>query len=227
MWAHVCKDVLNWFEISHIELCNWVSEWVIKFNGLSRTELCNWNYEVPTVEFTRCSENDSTLGWPRSENANFSWVWPFHAISMLRFVVNYIMPPNFTPWCHFLNFIFLAQAYHEKFQSSVERAIGRTWPEGDLLHGTVHYPTKLQADSWNPWRIRAVTSFRTDRRTDGRPTGHNDRRQYPSTPMATEDDYKFKIGSDNTIVKANSNNIHIKIISCPRTNDGMDFRLSL
>ena len=28
----------------------------------------------------------------------------------------------------------------------------------DLLHGTVHHPTKFQADNWNPKSVRAVTS---------------------------------------------------------------------
>ena len=27
----------------------------------------------------------------------------------------------------------------------------------DLFHGIVHHPTKFQADTWNPWIIRAVT----------------------------------------------------------------------
>ena len=50
---------------------------------------------------------------------------------------------------NFLNFIFLAQAYHGKFQSSIESA--KICPimaifSNDLLHHTVHYPTKLQAD---------------------------------------------------------------------------------
>ena len=75
----------------------------------------------------RRSENDSTLGQLRSENANISWVWPFH--TMICFMVNYIMPPNFRPKYDFLNIIFLVQAYHGKCQSSVERPmIGQIWP---------------------------------------------------------------------------------------------------
>ena len=64
---------------------------------------------------TRRSENDSTLGRPRSENANISWVWPFHTV--IWFMINCIMPPNFRRYCDFL-----AQAYHGKFQSSVKHA---------------------------------------------------------------------------------------------------------
>ena len=44
---------------------------------------------------TMCSENDSTLGRPRSENAKMSWVWLFYTV--IRFMVEYIMPPNFRP----------------------------------------------------------------------------------------------------------------------------------
>ena len=50
-----------------------------------RTE-CNPN-------LTRRSENDSTIGRPSSGNVSISWVWPFHTV--IRFMVNCIMPPNF------------------------------------------------------------------------------------------------------------------------------------
>ena len=43
----------------------------------------------------RNSENDSTLGLPRWENVNNSWVWQFHIV--IRFMVNCIIPPNFRP----------------------------------------------------------------------------------------------------------------------------------
>ena len=68
---------------------------------------------------TRRSENDITLSWPRSENANISWEWPFH--TLIHFMVNWVIPPNFMRKCDFLNFIFLFQAYHGKFQSSREQ----------------------------------------------------------------------------------------------------------
>ena len=74
----------------------------------------------PRQNVTRRSENDSTLGWPGSENANISRVWPFHTV--IRFMVNCIMPPNFRLLCDFFNFILLAQGYHGKFESSVEHA---------------------------------------------------------------------------------------------------------
>ena len=43
--------------------------------------------------YNKTLENDRILGWPRTENENSSWVWPFHTV--IRFMVNYIMPPNF------------------------------------------------------------------------------------------------------------------------------------
>ena len=94
------------------------------------TEWFIWGMDCPAPKWiTRCSllmhdirrrsENNSTLGRPRSENAKISWVWLFHAV--IPFMVNCIMPPNFRPLYDFLHFIFLAQAYHGKFQSSVEQ----------------------------------------------------------------------------------------------------------
>ena len=47
----------------------------------------------------------------------------------------------------------------------------------DMLHGTVYHPTLFQADSRNPEIIRVVTSFGTDRGTDGRTSGRKDRWQ--------------------------------------------------
>ena len=38
------------------------------------------------------SGNNGTLGPPRSENSNISWVWPFHTV--IHFMVEYIMPPS-------------------------------------------------------------------------------------------------------------------------------------
>ena len=35
------------------------------------------------------------LGRPRSRNANINWVWPFHTV--ICFMVNCFMPPNFRP----------------------------------------------------------------------------------------------------------------------------------
>ena len=39
----------------------------------------------------------------------------------------------------------------------------KKWPSiaifsSDLLHGTAHHLSKFQANSWNPWSVRAVTS---------------------------------------------------------------------
>ena len=54
-----------------------------------------------------------------------------------------------------------------------------------LFHGTVHHPNKYQTDSWNPSRVRAVTSFGTG--------GHIQWRRYPSAPKA--DDGKKRLGN--------------------------------
>ena len=55
----------------------------------------------------------------------------------------------------------------------------------NLVQGTAHHPTKYQDNSWNPKRVRAVTSSGTDRRTDG-PTGGRVEWQYPSAPIAAK-----------------------------------------
>ena len=68
-------------------------------------------------------------------------------------MVNCFMQPNFKKQCDILNFIFLAQAFHGKFQCSVEHAeIGPSMAtlNSDLLHYTEHHPIKLQPDSLNP-----------------------------------------------------------------------------
>ena len=79
------------------------------------------------LRFTRRSENDSTLGRPRSENTNTGWVWPFQIMN--HFMVHCIMPPNFRPYCDFLTFpnmsyhpSSLVQAYHGTFQSYAQHA---------------------------------------------------------------------------------------------------------
>ena len=59
------------------------------------SRLCLCERKVPNYFATRRSENDSTLGRPRLENANISWVWPFHTV--ITFMVNGIVPPNFRP----------------------------------------------------------------------------------------------------------------------------------
>ena len=61
----------------------------------------------------------------------------------------------------------------------------------DLLHGTVHHPAKFYADTeilkgLEGERRFGRTDGRMDRQTDGRAAGRNDRRQYPSAPMAAE-----------------------------------------
>ena len=35
----------------------------------------------------------------------------------------------------------------------------------NLFYGAAHHHTKFQANSWNPWWVKAVTLFGTDRRT--------------------------------------------------------------
>ena len=86
-----------------------------------------WQHNVVSKNLTRCSENDNTLGWPRSENANIGWMWPFQI--MMHFMVHCNMPPNFRPQCDFLTFPNMShhpsdfvQIYHGKFQSSVKCA---------------------------------------------------------------------------------------------------------
>ena len=52
----------------------------------------------------------------------------------------------------------IVEISYEKF-----RGTRKNWPSmaifsNDLLHGTVHHPTKFQANSWKPLRVKAVTS---------------------------------------------------------------------
>ena len=51
--------------------------------------------EITLITGTRRSENDSTLGRPRSENAKIRWVWPFHTV--VCFMIKSTMPPNCMP----------------------------------------------------------------------------------------------------------------------------------
>ena len=49
----------------------------------------------------------------------------------------------------------------------------------NMLHGTVHHPTKFQADTLKTWGVREVTSFVMDWWMDG----HEKRQQYPLLPQ--------------------------------------------
>ena len=52
--------------------------------------------------------------------------------------------------------ICLVQAYHGKFQQNIWLSIAIL--NSNLLQATMHHPTKIQADNWNPLKVKAVTS---------------------------------------------------------------------
>ena len=124
--------------------------------------MLRWTPKKPSVPYktlehqnTRRSENDSTLGRPRSENVNISWVWPFHTGN--RFMVN----------CIQISVRNVISSLSSSWPKPVMENFKVPWNEqklaeygqfnSDLLHHTVHHPTKFRADSWNPYRVKAVT----------------------------------------------------------------------
>ena len=66
-----------------------------------------------------------------------------------------------------------------KFRETRKKWSSMAILKSDLLHGTVHHPTKFQADCWNPYKFIALTPFEADRRTSGR----MEQRQYPSVSV--------------------------------------------
>ena len=100
--------------------------------------------------WTRRSENDSTLGRPRSENANISWVWPFHTV--IRCMVNYYATKSqavmWFPQFHLLRPSLSWKV--TKFRGTRKNWLSMTILNSDLLHHTVHHPAKFQAHSSNP-----------------------------------------------------------------------------
>ena len=109
---------------------------------------------------TRRSEKDSTLGWPRSENA---------LRNKLSMAISYSDPlhgklhhaTKFQAVMWFPQFHLPGLSLSWKI--SMFRGTPKDWPSmpilsSDLLHGTVHHFTKFHAGSWNPLRFRAVKS---------------------------------------------------------------------
>ena len=84
--------------------------------------LCYWLQPCSAISRTRLSEKDRTRNRQRPENTNIGWTWPFRIV--IRFMVHCIMPPNVMQCCVSLTLqipvIFLVQAYHGKFQNSVD-----------------------------------------------------------------------------------------------------------
>ena len=74
----------------------------------------------------------------------------------------------------------LVQAYHGKFQTTVERA-KMAILNNDLLHDIVHCPSIFQADIWKPSEIdgNMLQDGGTDGQMDRRLVGRMKRRQNP------------------------------------------------
>ena len=77
----------------------WAGFWLLK-NSILKCMLVNKHLltllpsdRQPLTYKTRHSENNSTIGWPRSENANSGWPRPFQIV--VHFMVHCIMPANF------------------------------------------------------------------------------------------------------------------------------------
>ena len=100
---------------------------------------------------TRRSEKDSTLGRPRSENGNISWVWPFHTVIPL--MVNCIIPPRFQAVIWFPQFHLSGPSLSWKISKFYRRC--KNWPSmatlnRNLLHVAMHHLIKFEADTLNP-----------------------------------------------------------------------------
>ena len=97
---------------------NYLKMWCIKISRLNRVDVepkMQVFFKVGLFKMLREQQHPRPA---EIRNVNVRWVWPFHTV--IHFIVNCIMPPNFKPYCDFLNFIFLAQVYHGIFQSSLE-----------------------------------------------------------------------------------------------------------
>ena len=139
----------NWYSAIHREIgVRYVSE--TKMHML-------WDGSIPDTFLTRRSENDSTLGRPRLENANISWESPFHTV--IRFMVtscHQISGRNVL--CSISSSWLKPLMENFKVPRNAQKLAEHSHFSSDLLHGTVHHPTKFQADSWNFVRVITVTS---------------------------------------------------------------------
>ena len=115
-----------------------------------------------------------SLSWKISmECTKIGWAHPFSIT--ICFMVLCITPPHFRPIAEILRVrvvtLLLRPALSlswkiSKFHAMQNNQLSMAIINSEMLHGTVHYPTKFQADSWNPWKVRVVTSFGTDGMTD-------------------------------------------------------------
>ena len=101
-----------------------------------------------TLQITRRSENDSTLDRPRAENANNSWVWPFHTVIRFMVICMKFQAIMWFPQFHLPgpSLLWKISKFHGTRKNWPSMAI---W-SSDLLCGTVYHPNNFQADGWNP-----------------------------------------------------------------------------
>ena len=94
-WEHSQKGVTDGQTENTICRAAWSqlkTEWNADF---SSSALIRMIVLVSILKRTRRSENYSTLGRPRSENASIGWAWPFQIV--ICFMVHCIVPPNYRP----------------------------------------------------------------------------------------------------------------------------------
>ena len=67
-------------------------------------QMVKWSWSFIAVkQCTRRSENDRTLDWPKSENANIGWAWAKTCVLNWRFFLGYLKyhhPPTHTTHTH-------------------------------------------------------------------------------------------------------------------------------
>ena len=58
------------------------------------------NHQNQITSITRRSENNSTLGWPKSEHANIGWAWPFQIVITRHGTLHHATKFQVIMWFH-------------------------------------------------------------------------------------------------------------------------------
>ena len=123
---------------------------IVRAPQITTTRLATWSIIQTQRLKTRRSENYSTLGRPRLENANICWAWPFQIL--ISFLIHCIMP-QFTSLLIWIDFPWTwskALRIKSKVPADVQKFPSMTILKSDLRHDTVHHSTKCQSNSWYP-----------------------------------------------------------------------------
>ena len=104
--------------VAYLYTNNYHKMWCIKISRLNHVDVEQKMQVYLKVGLFKMLREQQHPWLAKIRNVNIRWVWPFHTV--IHFTLNCIMPPNFKPYCDFLNFIRMAQVYHGIFKRSVE-----------------------------------------------------------------------------------------------------------